>query len=121
MSFQAMGHHPGHSAHEVLAHNDKNTGKGWQYNPGVSVVAGPFIPVALQESTVPSVESLLICSRESVRFLSASREGPLLPPLNANGRQPAGKNKVIVLTSRMAKHSILSERDLFGNLPSDRV
>lgn len=121
MSFQATGHHPGHFAHEVPAHHDKNTGEDWQYDPGVRVVTCPFIPVALQESTVPSVESLLICPRESVRFRRASRAGPLLPPLNANGRQPAGKNKVMALMSRMAKHSILSERDLSRNLPSDRV
>lgn len=109
MSFQATGHHPGHFAHEVPAHNDRNTGKGWQYGPGVDVVMGLFIPVALQEPTVPSVESLLICPRESVRFRSANRAGPLLPPLSANGRQPAGKNKVMTLISSMAKHSILSD------------
>ena len=109
LSFQATGHHPGHFANEVPSHNDRNTGKGWQYGPGVDVVMGLFIPVALQEPTVPSVESLLICPRESVRFRSANRAGPLLPPLSANGRQPAGKNKVMALISSMAKHSILSD------------
>lgn len=93
MSFQAMGHHPGHFAHEVPAHNDRSARKGWQCGPGDGVVMGPFIPVALQEPTAPSGESLLICPRESVRFRSASRAGPSLPPLSVNGRRPAGKEE----------------------------
>lgn len=73
----------------------ENTGTGWQCGPKeAGVTKGSFIPVALQESAASSAESLLICPRVSVRFRSASRVGPLLPPLNVNGRQPARKNKV---------------------------
>lgn len=71
-----------------------STGKGWQCGPEAAAIKGSFIPDALQEPTAPSVESLLICPRVPVRFRSASTAGPLFPPLNANGRQPARKDKV---------------------------
>lgn len=51
-----------------------------------------FVPVALQESRLPSAGSLLICSWVSVLLLRVSKAGPLLPLLSVKGRRLAGEN-----------------------------
>lgn len=55
--------------------------------------SGAFlVPVASQESRLPSAGSLLICSWVSGLLLSVSKAGPLLPLLSVKGRQLAGEN-----------------------------